>query len=230
MNPSPHDYEIRKAAAEKAAELDPDSSEVHDLLASLDCEDWKWTQAEEELQRAIALNPNRAEAHDDFGIFLTAMGRVDEGAKEQEIAQRLDPNVDHMAMPLSNLGKYDESIRLTLRDLERQPDDGYAYYGLFQTYALAERYPEAVKALEQAQKFLGFEDAVSPLDRTFKLRGFNPRCGWSRRRLSNYRPERKCTRRASWRSFTALWEIRIVPFSGSKMHIATSTAPELMAG
>ena len=104
MNPSPHDYEIRKAAAEKAAELDPDSSEVHDLLASLDCEDWKWTQAEEELKRAIALNPNRAEAHDDYGTFLTAMGRVDEGAKEQEIAQRLDPNVDHMSMPLSNWG------------------------------------------------------------------------------------------------------------------------------
>ena len=126
------------------------------------------------------------------------------------------------------MGKYDESIRLTLRDLERQPDDGYAYYGLFQTYALAERYPEAVKALEQAQKFLGFEDEVSHLDRTFQAEGFRPAMRLVASQIEQLQTEKKCTRRESWRSFTALRAIRIVPFTGSKMHITTSTAPELM--
>jgi TolB-like protein/DNA-binding winged helix-turn-helix (wHTH) protein len=98
MKPSPEDYEIRKAAAEKAVELDPDSPEVHSLLADVDCEEWKWSQAEEELRRAIVLNPNSAEAHDDYGTFLFAMGRQDEGMREQELAQQLDPNVDHLSV------------------------------------------------------------------------------------------------------------------------------------
>src|SRR5438309_2960958 len=128
MNPSPRDYEIRKAAAKKAATLDPDSSATHDLLASIDCEDWNWRDAEEELRRAIALSPNNAEAHDVFGTFLFAMGRAEEGEKEAELAQALDPNVDHLSGSLGNSGKYDEAIQFSLRDLERQPDDGQAHY------------------------------------------------------------------------------------------------------
>jgi TolB-like protein/DNA-binding winged helix-turn-helix (wHTH) protein len=172
MNPSPRDYEIRRAAAEKAVELDPNSSEAHDLLASIDCEDWKWFQAEEELRRAIALSPNRADAHNDYGTFLFAVGRIEEGVKEQEIAQELDPNVDHLSNALWFEGRYDESIQLLLRDLERQPDDGYGHYGLFQSYALAGKHPEAIKELEKAGRLLGFTDLVTTVDHAFKTAGF----------------------------------------------------------
>jgi TolB-like protein/DNA-binding winged helix-turn-helix (wHTH) protein len=173
MNPSPRDYEIRKAAAEKAVELDPNSSEAHDLLASIDCEDWKWFQAEEELRRAIALSPNRADAHNDYGTFLDAVGRVEEGVKEQEIAQELDPNVDHLSNALWFEGRYDESIQLLLRDLERQSDDGYDHYGLFQSYALTGKYSEAIKELEEAGRLLGFTEFAAPLNHVFKTAGFD---------------------------------------------------------
>ena len=191
MNPSPQDYEIRKAAAAKAIQLDPDSSEVHDLLASLACEDWKWSQAEEELRRAIALSPNRAEAHDDYGTFLTAVGRVNEGVREQQIAQELDPGADHMSIPLSNLGRYEESIRWTLRDLEREPGDGYIHYALFQTYALAGRYPEAVKELEETQKLLGFKHAVEPLDQTFRAHGFQAAMRFAAEQIEELQRQRR---------------------------------------
>src|SRR5262249_23982819 len=116
MNASPRDYETRKAAAEKVLELDPDSSEAHGLMASVHCEDWEWSQAEEELRRAIALAPNRADAHDDYSTFLFAIGRRDEGMKEAEIAQELDPNMNHMTDAFANSGRYDDAISLMLRD------------------------------------------------------------------------------------------------------------------
>jgi TolB-like protein/DNA-binding winged helix-turn-helix (wHTH) protein len=145
LNPSLRDYEARKAAVEKAVELAPDSSEAHDLLASVYCEDWKWSQAEEELQRAIALSPNSADAHDTYGMFLFAIGRPEEGMKESKIAQELDPKVDHMADALQNSGRNDEAISLLLRDLERDPDNNGLHVSLFMAYSATGRDPETIR-------------------------------------------------------------------------------------
>ena len=97
----------------KAAELDPDSADVHRLLADLDCYEWKWSEAEQEFRRAIALNPNSAESHDQFDTFLFAMGRRDEGVKEAQLAQELDPNGDY-------LGAH-SFIRVTLKNPSTWP-------------------------------------------------------------------------------------------------------------
>jgi TolB-like protein/DNA-binding winged helix-turn-helix (wHTH) protein len=172
MNPSPQDYAIKKAAAEKAAALDSQSSEAHELLGSVAAEDWRWSEAEEELRRAIALSPNRAQAHDTLACFLFATGRWDEGHKETQIAQELDPKTDRLTDLLFDEGKYDESIQSLNRDLERQPGDGVAHYGLFQRYALAGKYPEAIKELEETGKLMGLTELVVPVDHAFKTAGF----------------------------------------------------------
>ena len=170
--PSPQDYNLKKAAAQKALELDPDSPEVHEVLANLACDDWNWSKAEAELRRSIALNPNRAESHDALGYFMIALGRPDEGVKELQNAQELDPNNDHLANFYFYQGKYDEAIRLTEHDLARQPDDGSAHYGQYQTYALAGNYTEAINELEEALKLYGFPDLIPALDDTFRKDGF----------------------------------------------------------
>jgi len=171
-NPSPRDYQTRKAAIEKALELNPDSSEAHILQASLYCDDWRWSQAEQELQRGIALNPNSADAHDTYGTFLYAVGRPVEGMQESEIAQGLDPKVDHMSGALGNSGRNDEAIALLLRDMERDPDNSQIHIDLFQIYVAARRYPEAIKEMEEAGKLTGFGDLVPAVDRAFKTAGF----------------------------------------------------------
>lgn len=172
LHPTPQDYEIRKAAMRKAAELDPGSAEVHDLLGSLAADDWQWSEAEAEYRRAIALNSNRAESRDNLGMFLIAIGRPQEGVQELRRAQELDPNNDHLANYFFYQGDYEKSIQLTRRDLERQPDDGMAHIGQYQTYALAGRYPEAIAELIQAMKLFGFTDLASEVDRTFRKAGF----------------------------------------------------------
>ena len=172
MNPTQKDFEIRKFASQKAADLDPESSEAHELLASVASEDWQWPQAEEELRRAIALSPNRAEVHDAYANFLEATGRHDESLKETQIAQELDPKTDRLFNVLFAEGKYDKSIELQKRDMEIQPDDGYAHYGLFQTYALAGKYPEAIHELGEAAKLVGFAEFVPGMNEAFNKGGF----------------------------------------------------------
>src|SRR5215469_739925 len=70
-----------KASLEKALALDPNLSDVHDGLAGLKECDWDWVGAEREYRRAIELDPNNANAHEAFGVFLMEMGRIEEGLK-----------------------------------------------------------------------------------------------------------------------------------------------------
>jgi len=173
LHPTPQDYEIRKAVTQKAADLDPDSAEVHELLGNRASDDWKWSEAEAEYRRAIALNSNRAESHDALGFFLIAVGRPEEGVQELRHAQELDPNNDHhLSSYFFYKGDYEKSLELGRRDLERQPDDGEGHYEQYQVYALAGRYPEAIAELIRAMKLFGFTDLASELDRTSRKAGF----------------------------------------------------------
>ncbi len=53
--------------------------------------DYDWDGSEQELRRAIALNPNYAFAHDQFGLMLGLIGRFDEAIAEGQRAMALDP-------------------------------------------------------------------------------------------------------------------------------------------
>jgi TolB-like protein/DNA-binding winged helix-turn-helix (wHTH) protein/Tfp pilus assembly protein PilF len=172
MRLSPRDYEIRKAAAGKAAALDPTSAEVHVLLAELHCDDWNWSQAEEEYRQAIALNPNSADAHDSLGHFLDATGRLDEGMKEFQRAQQLDPSYDHLAHHLSNLVGLDQAIQLGKHNLESHPDDGYAHWAQYQNYVLRGMYPQAVEEIGRTVRLFGHPEIAAHVDHAFATSGY----------------------------------------------------------
>ncbi len=53
--------------------------------------EWDWEGGEAEFRRAIALNPNYAEARVFYSHFLTILGRPEEGAAQIERALELDP-------------------------------------------------------------------------------------------------------------------------------------------
>jgi len=81
-----------KTAAENAIRLSSDLSEAHVSLAHvLILHDWDWRRAEEEYQRAIALDPNSAQAHNWYSELLQVQGRTDEAVRELEKAAQLDP-------------------------------------------------------------------------------------------------------------------------------------------
>jgi tetratricopeptide (TPR) repeat protein len=81
-----------RAAALRALELDSTLAEPHATLGFVKLYyDWDWPGAEREFQRALALNPGNATAHEWYGLYLAAMGRFDEARQHEQRAQMLDP-------------------------------------------------------------------------------------------------------------------------------------------
>ncbi len=114
----------------------------------------KWEQAIAECAKAIALNPNLAEAHYNWGLALNRLGRPDEGMQHYEAALRAQP--DHLlahgnlGTALLRQGRFDEARNHFLQVLRSQPDDLTALNNLGSTYLRASRYPEAVATYRQA--------------------------------------------------------------------------------
>jgi tetratricopeptide (TPR) repeat protein len=86
-------YPRALAAARKAVELAPNSSDAHTSLAfplfwwNLDV-----ASAAREFKTAIALNPNNARAHHWYATFLVELGHSPEALAEIDRARRLDPS------------------------------------------------------------------------------------------------------------------------------------------
>jgi tetratricopeptide (TPR) repeat protein len=157
-----------KDAALKAIQLDDSLSEAHAALGNiLLYYDWDWPATEKELSRAIALNPNNADAHDVLAVYLVAMGRTDEGLTEFQRAYELDP------FSLIIMGdrtfwsvmarKYDAAIQNGREAVATQPGNAYARSGLALALALTRRFPEAIAEADAAHR----ADA-SPLIASFR--------------------------------------------------------------
>ncbi|MFL5619813.1 MAG: BTAD domain-containing putative transcriptional regulator [Gemmatimonadaceae bacterium] len=81
-----------RAAAERALQLDSTLAEPHATLGYVKLYyEWNWSGAEREFRRALALDPAYATGHEWYGLYLAAMGRVDESIAEERRAQELDP-------------------------------------------------------------------------------------------------------------------------------------------
>jgi serine/threonine protein kinase/Tfp pilus assembly protein PilF len=148
-------YSKANDAALKALELDDTLSEAHVSLGFIKSDyTWDWSGAEKEFQRAIALNPNYATAHQWHGYALWRTGQFEESIAEHRRALELDP----LSLPVNrNLGlayylarQYDLAIEQLRSTLEMDP--GFAltreYIGL--TYLEKGMYKEAIEYCEEA--------------------------------------------------------------------------------
>jgi adenylate cyclase len=84
-------------AADRALALDNNLSSAHTALAGVKIErDWDWKGAEEEYQRAIAINPSDVTAYHWYGLHLVRLGRGQEGLAELQRAPFHRPSfTDH---------------------------------------------------------------------------------------------------------------------------------------
>jgi tetratricopeptide (TPR) repeat protein len=151
--------------------LEPTSSDAWSELAETKWADWDWYGAEEGYRRALALNPNNATAHDGLGSTLDVMGRLDEGWKESEVAQELDPNKDHLADPLYQRGQFDRAIEIRQRIALRDPGDGYNHYALAMNYAQKGMYKEFAEQLGTSATLFGMPDAAVRLKHAYDKSG-----------------------------------------------------------
>jgi TolB-like protein/DNA-binding winged helix-turn-helix (wHTH) protein/Flp pilus assembly protein TadD len=149
-----------KAAATKALELNGSMAEAQTSLAHLSANyDFDWKGAEDRFQRAIALNPNYANAHHWYADLLSAMGRHEQAIAESERALELDP-----LSPIINawLGwryqfarRYDQAIVQYRRALDLDPNFPPTHLVLGQAYEQKNMLKEATAELEQAVNLSG---------------------------------------------------------------------------
>jgi DNA-binding winged helix-turn-helix (wHTH) protein/TolB-like protein len=88
----PELMERAQSAAHRALELDAQIAESHAALANLDLNYfWNFPEAEQEIQKALALDPNSAYAHEVSCWIKVSMGGTQAGLAECRRAVELDP-------------------------------------------------------------------------------------------------------------------------------------------
>jgi len=145
-----------KAAAEKALQLDDMLAEAHFSLGAVKFQyDYDWPGAETEIRRALALNPNYAFGHDNYGFFLALRGRLDDAVAESRIATELDPlssiALIDSAFVLTFQGKYEAAKEQGRKALALDPNDWLAQTTLGWIDSRAGKFNEAVTELQKAQ-------------------------------------------------------------------------------
>jgi Flp pilus assembly protein TadD len=75
-----------------ALALDSNSAEAHAALGYIKFRiDWNWGDAKREFQKAIALQPGYATAHEWYALFLAVQEKLDDALAEMYKAYELDP-------------------------------------------------------------------------------------------------------------------------------------------
>jgi TolB-like protein/Flp pilus assembly protein TadD len=129
-----------KAALDKALALDPDLAEAHASLGLyLALYEWRYAEAEQELRRAIELNPNYPSAHQWLAIVLAVHGRYEEADQELNRALALDPLSPAINFSMSSVAymrrDYDTAAARAQKALEIEPSSGLAVMMLGLAYA-----------------------------------------------------------------------------------------------
>jgi len=176
--PSRESAAIMESARKKIAELAPNSSVAALALARAKQDSWDWTGAEADYRRAIALDPNNVNAHSDFAQFLDCLGRFDEGWKEWQAAQELNPNPDRLPWALdlpgalASRGKCDQAIPLILRILEGNPNDGQTHLDLSDCYYRAGNNRGEVEELGKTAALYGHPEIETHLKQAYAANGY----------------------------------------------------------
>jgi tetratricopeptide (TPR) repeat protein len=118
--------------------------------------EWDWADADAELRRALALNPGSSSVHEDYGLFLTAMGRLDEGFTRSGEAARLDPlsvgPAHDLAINAMIRGDHEQAAAGFRLAIDIDPNWAWGYIKLARTLAIQKKCKEALAQAEIAER------------------------------------------------------------------------------
>jgi tetratricopeptide (TPR) repeat protein len=149
-------YNKARAAAMKAVELDNTLSDGYSALAyEKFVNERNMTGADEDYQRALTLDPNNANAHHWYGLYLSAMKRHDEAILQINRALELDPlaigiryNAAWIYMAAE---RSEEAFAMAQRALEMDPSSAPAHGTLAAVYVSKGQYEQAIAEMRAAQ-------------------------------------------------------------------------------
>ncbi len=155
MSPKEAFLHGQKSAA-RALEIDDALAEAHATMGHISMHLFDWPKAGAELQHAVELNPNCAQAWLLQGYYLALTGHSDESIAAIGSALRLDP----LSLPVNRsvaellyfAGRFDESIDQFHKSIEMDPHY-LAHLELGRVYEHREMYTEAFAEFAKAREF-----------------------------------------------------------------------------
>ncbi len=149
-----------KAAAARALEIDGTLAAGHATLGIVRClYDWDWAGAEQEILKALELEPVNANACYWRGHYLECMGRLEEAMAEMMLAHELDP-----LSPVINMNvaltfylnrRYGEAIDQSRKTIELEPNFPGGYWSLGMALEQERNYKGAIEAMQTAATLSG---------------------------------------------------------------------------
>jgi TolB-like protein/DNA-binding winged helix-turn-helix (wHTH) protein len=166
-----------KAAALRAVALDDGLSEAHVSLAGVLLHlEWSWSAAERELQRAIALNPNNAMAHQWHGYYLTAIGQLEAAIAEMRRALELDPlspnKQTSLAGTLYRAGRYHDALQYFLQVPDPDRISESRHRRVAAIYERQGSEPEAMAEWLTALRVAGKRELARSVERAYRASGY----------------------------------------------------------
>jgi len=146
-----------REAANKALSLDSTLAEAHAALGKINSFQLDLASSIREYERAIALKPNYATAHQWYGNdALVSYGRFEEAIAEGKRAVELDPlspviNAD-LGIDLYLARRYDDAIEQFKKTLALDPTFFYTHYNLGIVLQLKGDLPGAIAEFEKAKQ------------------------------------------------------------------------------
>lgn len=151
------------SSARQALVLDPDSAQAYVLLANVLQEQWHWADAADEYRHALELNPNDADAHAGFALWLVCQGRTEEAVAAIRAARALDPvgiSGESVAWILFLSHRFDEAARELHSILAAEPDSPWGLWYLGFVLNARQQPQEAISPLEKAALLTNRNPAV----------------------------------------------------------------------
>jgi tetratricopeptide (TPR) repeat protein len=161
VEPPPDDaWERAREAAQRAVEADDSLAEAHASYGFVKMHyDRDWPGAEQELRRAVELNPDNPVPRRWHAFNLSAMARHEEALSEVLRAQELSPRSPVAATAVANVlffaQRFDEAIGQCRKALELDPGSLSAHIVLRWCYERVGMCEEALAVYEQERAFAG---------------------------------------------------------------------------
>jgi serine/threonine-protein kinase len=159
---------LAEAHALRALALDPGLADAHLALGDVRVHQWRWADAERELDRSVSLDPSNPTVHLWHAELLLGMGEVDEAVGHAKMAQALDPLTavtnQTLSRTLLDARRYGEAAGAASKGLAIDSTFSGLYVTLIEAEMLAGRVDSAARvadrALRIARKGLGVRSAA----------------------------------------------------------------------
>jgi TolB-like protein/Tfp pilus assembly protein PilF len=165
-----------KPYLEKALSIDNTVAESHALMGTIDlfC-NWNWEAAEKEFINALQLNPNSADCHYYYSIYLIMAKRHEEAIRVAENMVKLDPlssifNMWHGGI-LLYAHQYEKAIEVLKKAVKMNPGDIIGLYHLGHAYEARSMIRKAIKEYEKILQLSNWPLIVSNLATSYYLIG-----------------------------------------------------------